>query len=105
MTESELWWCIRKEGYQTSVLAWTKTPASGGTNWLIRIGSIITLAELLHFGNEVCTCYDMYCLYLTLPIFIYKKAHSISSSPNAQKMRNAKALRHHGTGRWGLPSK
>ena len=70
LSHEELWWCMEKENFETSVLAWI-----GPTSWLIRIGSFVSLNELFQYGNKVCTCYDMYCLYLTLPIFIHKEAH------------------------------
>ena len=100
---NDYWWCFRKENYETSLLKWIETPASGGTNLQIRTGNLINLAELLHFGNKICTCYDMYCLYLSLPIFIDRKAHSMSQSPQAQQRRNAKILRYSETGYYGLP--
>ena len=62
LTYDEYCWCFEKENYETSVLKWIENPASGGTKLLIRTGNFINLAELLHFGNKICTCYDMYCL-------------------------------------------
>ena len=103
LTYNEYRWCFEKENYETSVLTWIENPASGGTNLQIRTGNLINLAELLHFGNKICTCHDMYCLWLTLPIFIHKKTHSMSQSPQAQLKRNAKVLRQQETGYYGLP--
>ena len=103
MKYQELWWCMREESNETEVLKWSHNPASGGDAWHIRTGNLITLVELLNYGNEVCTCYDMYCLYLSLKIFIHKRNHSVSQAPEAQLRRNAKQLRYQETGNKGLP--
>ena len=101
MTYKEYKWCFEKEKYETSILKWIYNSASGGA-LLIRTGNFINLAELLHYGNEICTCYDMYVLYISLPTFIHKKVHSFSQSANAQLTRNAKLLKYYETGRYGL---
>ena len=50
--------------------------ASGATRFLIRSGRVVTLPEMIFLGMKLCTCYDMYKLYMDLPIFIHKRQHS-----------------------------
>ena len=64
---------------------------------------MISLAELFYLGRANLACYDLYRLYVTLDIFIFKRFHSTSNTAGAQLRRNAKKLRYHETGRWGLP--
>ena len=98
-------WVARRseEQNQTTLMKWSDTPAPGG--WNIRTGNYITLAELFYYGGYVsnCTCLDLYRLYLSLPIFIHKRAHSTSNTAEATRRRNAKALHYQECGRWGLP--
>jgi len=93
-------WILEKEEQQTNLLKFS--PASGGSRWSIRSGFYITLAELFWYGCFRASCYDLYVMYTDLPIFIYKRMHSLSNAPGAQKTRNAKSLKHAETGRWSL---
>ena len=81
-------------------------PASGGNpeKWFIKAGQYITLGELFVWGHDRCSCWDLYRLYISLPIVILPKFHSSSSSPHAMLRSNAKRCRHSECGRWGLPS-
>ena len=65
----------------------------------------MTLAEMFRFGSEVCTCFDIYRTFVHLPIFAYRRAHSVSGSEPGLQRRAAKLLRHQETGRYGLPSR
>ena len=100
-------WVARRseEQNQTTLRKWSDTPAPGG--WNIRTGNYITLAELFYYGGYVsnCTCLDLYRLYLSLPIFIHKRAHSTSHTAEATRRRNAKTLHYQECGRWGLPKR
>ena len=78
-----------------------QSPASGGL-WYVKRGNIVVLAELMWWAGRDLTCYDIYTLWASLPIFAHKKRHSESQAPHAVKTRNAKILRHAETGRWGL---
>ena len=73
-------------------------------DWQIRAGNYITLAELFKFGARHVTCYHLYQMYLSLDFYSHRRNHSLSTSDNAIRSQNAKALRHHETGYWGLPS-
>ena len=66
-------------------------------------GQFRHLAEFFRFGKNLCSCYDIYRAYLSLPIWIQKRQHSASKSEHGWFRRNAKTLLHQGTGRWGLP--
>ena len=46
--------------------------ASGAPKFEIRSGKVVSLAEMFYYGSEVCTAYDIYKLYMDLPIFIHK---------------------------------
>ena len=62
--------------------------ASG--QWQIRQGNFITLSEAFWFGKELCSCYDIYRWYLTLPVWIQKRVHSMSTNPEGLERRVAK---------------
>ena len=75
--------------------------ASG--QWQIRQGNFITLSEAFWFGKELCSCYDIYRWYLTLPVWIQKRYHSAyevrgSALPSGQNMCGAIASSPQGPG-------
>ena len=82
-----------------------RTPATNGRpeHWEIRRGNYITLGEFFRFGADWLSCFDLYRMYLTWPVFISKRNHSRSNTDQAQFIRNAKLLRNTETGFWGLP--
>ena len=47
--------------------------ASGAPKFEIRSGKVVSLAEMFYYGSEVCTAYDIYKLYMDLPIFAHKQ--------------------------------
>ena len=42
-------------------------------SYYIRAGRVVTLPEMIYYGVNKCTCYDMYKFYMDLPIFIHKR--------------------------------
>ena len=71
--------------------------------WFIKAGNYITLAELFYICRRASACLNLYPIWISMPIFIYRREHSLSQSEDAQKTRNAEVLRHQETGWWGLP--
>ena len=108
LTFRDVQWLLTKQNNQTSVLKYIP-PVSGGTplggTWLIRRGNAITLSEIFEFGSLRCSCFDLYRTYTSLPIFIYKRHHTVSHSATAQTRRNAKLLHYKEHGNYGLPSR
>ena len=104
LTQAEVDRILKEHGNETNLIKYC--PASGGSpaKWFIRAGQYITLGELFVFGHARCSCWDLYRLYTSLPIFIKTKYHSSSSYPNAIFRHNAKRKRHVECGTWGLPS-
>ena len=104
LDQRDIRWILEKEGGQTKLLKFH--PASGGfdASWSIKTGHYVTLAELFFFAGNFCSCCDIYSKYVSLPIFIHKRIHSLSNSAEAQRVRNAKLLKRNETGRWGLNS-
>ncbi|CAK0883168.1 unnamed protein product, partial [Prorocentrum cordatum] len=100
LTIQDLDWIMMKDGGETGLMR--SDPAFG--NWQIRSGQFITLAELFWFGKHLCSCYDIYRAYLSLPVWIQKRKHSTSQSAAGVLRRNAKASRHQEEGKYGLPS-
>ena len=105
-------WIMRHEGNQTKLMRWERDPASGGDqtpasggSWFINSGNVIMLAELVWYAYDELTFYDIYRMWLSLPIFAFKRKHSENNSEKAQKVRNAKHLQHQETGYWGLNSR
>ena len=95
LTDFEIDWIMEVEAMETTVLRMSSN------EFFIRTGNYITLAELFHYGGNLCSCYDLYRTYLSLPIFIHKRKHSSSHTPDARWRRNSKFLRYAETGRWG----
>ena len=96
---------MEKEGGRTSVLMRAADPASGGWAWSWAHCHFITLAELLHYGRNLMSCFDLYNMYLQFDVMFFRRNHSVSNTEGAQKRRNAKQLRHSETGRWGLDAR
>ena len=95
---------LKAEGGETTLLKRVGASASGeGGKWYIRVGNHVTLAELFNHGCQLCSCHFLYTLYLRQPIFVARKRHSESKTPEAMLMRNAHRLHHHETGKWALP--
>ena len=92
---------MTKDGGETGLMR--RDPASGG-NWQIRHGQFITLAELFWFGKDLCSCYDIYRAYLSLPVWIQKRKHPASQNAPGTMRRNAKAFHYQETGMYGLPT-
>ena len=80
---------MKVENYETAVLKWVHDdPASGGRpSWYFNCGNFITLAEMFNLGAERLSCYDLYLMYKSLPVWIRKGVHSTASAPD-QYMRN-----------------
>ena len=100
-TNEDLEWIMTKDGGETGLMR--RDPASGG-NWQIRTGQFITLAELFWFGKDLCSCYDIYRTYLSLPVWIQKRKHPASQNAPGTMRRNAKAFHYQETGMYGLPT-
>ena len=106
LDQDEAAWILRKENNETTLLTYwppddPDAELSAGTFYLKR-GHFITLAEMFRFGCQFCSAYDIYRTYVHLPIFIYKRFHSVSQAPDAVFRQNAKAFQHARTGKWGL---
>ena len=110
LTPEEIDWIMREEENQTTLLRWERDPASGGADqtpasggkWFINDGNILTLAELVWWTHTHMSMFEVYDMWLTLPIFACRRGHSESQSEKAQYVRNAKQLQFLETGRWGL---
>ena len=68
-----------------------------------RSAELVTLPELFWTFRKHCSCWELYNTYLSLEICIHKKAHSASSTPNAQFRDNSRRWHKHETGHRGLP--
>ena len=99
---------MEDEGNETTLLKWTpdpdeggdQTPASGG-RWYISEGNVLVLAELICWAHDHMSMYDLYRMWLALPIFAFKRKHSESQTEQATYVRHAKMLKKMETGRWG----
>ena len=109
LRDSDIEKIMRIEDNETTLLMWEydptsggkQTPASGG-KWYIRGGNMMMLAELAWWTCDHMTMYDIYRMWISLPILSYRRKHSESQSDKAVRVRNAKLLKHAETGRWGL---
>ena len=62
--------------------------ADGVAQFYIRSGTVVTLPEMMFWGEGLCTCYDVYKLYVDLPIVIKKREHS-GTQRNRKKARTS----------------
>ena len=60
---------------QTLLIRRSVDSASGRWRYDIRRGTAVTLAQMYFVGRELCTAFDIYKLYLDLPLFISKAGH------------------------------
>ena len=102
LSDKDIAWILEKESNQTALLKWCPGSASGEGEWHIRVGNIITLAEVFEVGNDRVSCYDLYRTYIGMPVFFRTRAHPRSNAPEAQQRMNANMLRFNEHGRWGL---
>ena len=77
LTMAEVNWVLDQRGGQTLLIrragAASGAPAGRAHNFEIRSGKVVTLAQMYYYGCDVCTAYDIYKLYMDLPIFIHKQ--------------------------------
>ena len=92
---------MEKQNDETAVLKRELDPVTGVYYYSIRAGNYITLAELFHFAMKDLSCFDIYNIYTSFPVWISRKLHSVSHTPWATKRRNAKNLHYAETGKWG----
>jgi hypothetical protein len=103
LADSEGDWVMKTENNKTSLLMRDPYPATRGpAECFIRAGSFLTLAELFYYKGRK-DIIQLYKIWLTLPVWIYKKEHRRSHSARATFRRKAKQLQYLETGRWGLP--
>jgi hypothetical protein len=77
LTQSEVDWIMYTENNQTSLLMRDPYPVSGGpAEWFIRAGNFLTLAELFYQGRNDLSCFHLYKIWLTLPVWIHKREPS-----------------------------
>jgi hypothetical protein len=58
---------------------------------------------MFRFAGHVCTCFEIYRTFVHLPIFTFKKKHSVSNSAEGRQRQDAKWLQKEETGHWSLP--
>ena len=89
LTVSEIIRIMEEEDYCTGLIKFG--PASGGaateTGAIIRAGNIVTLSELFHYGSKTLSCMDLYKMWLSLPVFAYRRHRGIQGN-GAQHRRN-----------------
>ena len=71
---AEVNWVLDQRGGQTLLIR--RAGAASGARapkFEIRSGKVVALAEMFYYGRRMCTAYDIYKLYMDLPIFIRKQ--------------------------------
>ncbi len=71
-------WVLRLNNDQTLLIRRTSVDSASTTKrWQydIRRGRAVTLAQMYFEGRELCAAFDIYKLYLDLPLFISKAGH------------------------------
>ena len=88
LLDSDMEWIMKEEENETCLLCYgaeaaaaapgaqeiiKMSPASGGGEWWIKEGNVITLPELLWGAKDKLSAFDIYNIYLCLPAYCYKK--------------------------------
>ncbi|CAK0907945.1 unnamed protein product, partial [Prorocentrum cordatum] len=71
LTMEEVDWVLNQRGGQTLLIR-RVVAASGAPKFEIGSGTVVTLAEMFYHGWPFCIAFDIYKLYMDLPIFIHK---------------------------------
>ena len=87
----EVHWVLDQgEGQTLLIRRVPAAAASGAALFEVRTGRVATLAQMMFHGlNERCTCYDVYKLYMALPI-IHKRAHPETGAPSRARSKRAR---------------
>ena len=83
LTMAQVNWVLDQRGGQTLLIrragAASGAPTWGKPKFEIRSGKVVTLAEMFYCGaGESCVAYDIYKLYMDLPIFIHRRQRFVS---------------------------
>ena len=71
-------WVLRQNKNQTLLIRRTSVDSASTTRrWQydIRRGTAVTLAQMYFVGQDLCTAFDIYKLYVDLPVFIRRVSH------------------------------
>ncbi len=71
----EIDWVLSQRSWQTLLIRKGEA-VSGASVFQIRTGTVVTLAEMYYYGVDLCTAFDIYKLYLDLPLFMHKIGHA-----------------------------
>ena len=116
LTYKEVEWILGREPDRTTaVLRWRRgisdrscadsgSSQFGGGVIEFRRSHYVTLSELFWWARQHATALDIYRLYRYMPVWIYKKGHSVSNSEPGIMRRNARVFRNHKYGHYGLPA-
>ena len=87
----EVHWVLDEEEDQTLLIRRVRVAASSAARFEVRTGRVATLAEVMFHGlQQRCTCYDVYKLYMALPIVIHKRAHPETGAPSRARSKRAR---------------
>ena len=93
LTDEDIKWIMQEQKNETCLLCYGKeeavaapeiskmSPASGGGEWWIKEGNVISLSELLWGAKERLSAFDIYNIYLCLPVYCYKNSIPNPSPP------------------------
>ena len=80
LTPADVNMIIKECDYSTNLLRWEGTgnaqnPATGGSGqWWINQSKVLSLPELLYWGHDKMTMYELYSMWLRYPIFRHEQA-------------------------------
>jgi len=67
-------WILDQGGGRTQLIR--RGHAESVAQFYIRSGTVVTLPEMMYHAEGYCTCYDVYKLYVDLPIVVHKREPS-----------------------------
>ena len=79
LTWEEVQWLLDEHDGQTLLIR-RDTCCDGGARFYFRTGIVVSLPEMMFHGLACkCTCFDVYKLYVDLPIVVHKRDRAASS--------------------------
>ena len=91
LTMREVDWVLAENDSRTLLIRKTcaASGAPGDSEFQIRTGTVVTLAEMFYYGSghRACTAYDIYKLYMDLPMFIHKHRRRNAVEQETRRVR------------------
>ena len=75
LTEEDVHWILDQDDGRTLLIKRVRAApgAPAPCQFFKRSGRVVTLPEMTYLGVHLCTCFDIYKLYMDLPVFCHRR--------------------------------